>query len=132
MWKKKILFFALFSLSWALYSQEYSDTSGTAILENLRTLDEYLTGIEANSIEQQKELRALRQAIADSMHISEAQAEMLKDLRASQERQSAIQERQSGLLRKSLIKSKVLSVSLIVGVPVVIGGTAWVTWKICN
>jgi hypothetical protein len=25
-----------------------------------------------------------------------------------------------------------LSVSLIVGVPVVIGGTAWVTWKICN
>jgi hypothetical protein len=59
------------------------------------------------------------------MNISEAQAGMLKDLRASQERQSAIQERQAGLLRKSLFKSRVLSVSLIVGVPVAAGLGIW-------
>jgi hypothetical protein len=132
MWKKKIFCFALLLLSWALYSQESSDTSGKAILENLRTLDDYLTSIEANSLEQQKELQALRQAITDSMSISEAQAEMLIDLRASQKKQSAIQERQAGLLKKSLFKSKVLSVSLIVGVPVAIAGTAWITWRICK
>jgi hypothetical protein len=59
------------------------------------------------------------------MNISEAQAGMLKDLRASQERQSAIQERQAALLRKSLFKSRVLSVSLIVGVPVAAALGIW-------
>jgi hypothetical protein len=123
----------LLALPWGLPAQESPlDTSGPAILENLRTLDDYLSNIEANSTEQQKELQALRQAIADSMGISEAQAEMLKDLRASQDRQSAIQERQAGLLRKSLYKSKALSLSLIVGVPAVIAGTALLTWRLCK
>jgi hypothetical protein len=64
------------------------------------------------------------------MSISEAQAEMLRDLRASLDRQSAIQERQAGLLKKSLYKSRLLSVSLIVGVPAVIAGTAWITYRL--
>jgi hypothetical protein len=115
-----------------LYSQESSESSGTAILENLKRLDGYLLNIEANSLEQQRELLALRQAIADSMNICEAQAGMLNDLRASLEEQSAIQERQSALLRKSLFRSKALSLSLIVGVPVAIAGTALVTWIICK
>jgi hypothetical protein len=117
MWKKILSLLLLSALSWAAWPQEPQDTSSAAILENLRTLDDYLLNIEANSIEQQRELQALRQAITDSMSISEAQAEMLSDLRASLDRQSAIQERQAALLRKSLFRSRALSVSLIVGVP---------------
>jgi hypothetical protein len=130
MWIKKTLFFAFLFFSWVLYPQESLDMSGKAILENLRTLDGYLSSIEANSIEQQKELESLRQAIADSMSVSEAQAEMLAGLRSSLERQSAIQERQGLLFRRSLSRSKVLSWSLIIGVPAAVAGTAWITYRL--
>jgi hypothetical protein len=132
----KSLFFCLLSLSFSLSGRGLSaqesppPPSGTPILENLQALDNYLSNIEANSLQQQKELTALRQAIADSMNISEAQAEMLRDLRSSLDRQSTIAERQGQLLRKSLFKSKLLSVSLIIGVPVAIAGTAWLTYNL--
>jgi hypothetical protein len=132
MCKRKLLLFVLLSLlSSALRGQE-SDSSTAPILLNLQALDSYLSNIESNSIEQQRELESLRQAIADSMSISEAQAEMLAELRNSLARQSEIQERQGLLLRKSLAKSKVLTLSLAVGVPVAAAAGAWIMWAICK
>jgi hypothetical protein len=132
MWKKRIGCFAFLFLSWALYSQELSDTSGKDILENLSQLEALLNNIEARSNWQESELQRLNEIISDSKGISMTQGELLNDLQRQLAQMSAISERQSALLGKSLSKSKVLSVSLIVGLPVAIVGTAWITWRICN
>ena len=131
--RKALLLVLLPALSWALFSQErLSSPEAAPLLESLRTLDEYLRSIEANSTEQQRELQALRQAISDATSISEAQALMLNGLRASLDRLSATRERQAVLLRKSLSRSKVLSVSLIVGVPAAAALGIWAGWTLAE
>jgi uncharacterized coiled-coil protein SlyX len=132
MCKKKTLFFVLFCLSWALYSQESPDTSVTPILENLNQLEALLNNIEARSSLQENELERLNQIITDSRNISMTQGEYLNDLQNQLAQMSAIAERQSSLLKKSLLKSKILTVSLIVAVPAVIAGTAWLTGRVCK
>jgi uncharacterized coiled-coil protein SlyX len=118
MWIKKTLFFVLFLLSWALFSQESSDTSVTPILENLSQLEALLNSIEARSVLQESELQRLNRIITDSRSISMTQGELLNGLQNQLAQMSGIAGRQSALLKKSLFRSRVLTVSLIVAVPV--------------
>jgi hypothetical protein len=128
LWMRKHLFLLLFLfLSFVSYSQEQP-----TVIQNLEKLNLLINNIESNTIEQQNELQVLKQTIADSIIISEAQAAMLADLRRSQTQQLLIQEKQAILLKQSLYKSKVLTMSLIIGVPVVIATTALITLMITN
>jgi hypothetical protein len=60
------------------------------------------------------------------------QGELLNDYMNQLDRMSEIADRQSSLLKKSLLKSKVLTVSFAVALPAAIAGTAWLTWRLCN
>jgi hypothetical protein len=56
----------------------------------------------------------------------------LNSLQLQLEQRQLISEAQSRYTKKLQIKSKVLTISLIVGIPAAIAGTVWLTWRICN
>jgi septal ring factor EnvC (AmiA/AmiB activator) len=145
---KTVLLVLLSVLPWASWGQ-----SEPSLLGNLDRLGILLNSIEQTNNEQQRQLQALSeqlensgnelqnsnnqilisgQAIADLRSISETQGEYLNSLQFQLEQRRLISEAQLSYTKRLQTKSKVLSVSLIVGIPAAIAGTAWLTWRICN
>jgi uncharacterized coiled-coil protein SlyX len=121
--KKLPLSLLFLVLSLGLSAQELSPEP--TITENLNQLEALLLNIETQSVWQESELTRLSQIIADSRSISMTQGELLRELRNQLDQMSAIAGRQSSLLEKSLLKSKIWKWSLIIAVPAAAGLGIW-------
>lgn len=136
----------LLALSWGLWGQ-----GSSSLLEDLDQLGCFLDSLERENGRQSELLRDLsgrlesseselansRQAISDSNQaitdlrsISETQGDYLRSLRFQLEQQRLIYQAQSAYTRGLQSRSRILSVSLIVGVPVAAGLGIWAGWML--
>jgi septal ring factor EnvC (AmiA/AmiB activator) len=91
-----------------------------------------IAGLQNTLERSESELTASKQAIAGLQDTSETQKELLAGLQFQLEQKQMISEAQSRYTRRLQIRSRVFTVSLIVGIPAVIAGTAWITRRICK
>lgn len=134
MWKKFWLSVFLLASSWALSTQDLSP-----VIEQAETLTSLLEHIEQANNEQMKQLRDLnallensetelttsRQAITDLKTLSETQGEYVNQLLEEAKKQRAIYEAQLNYQKRLQLRSKILTVSLLVALPIAMGLGIW-------
>jgi predicted RNase H-like HicB family nuclease len=124
----------LLASCWALSAQDLSP-----IIEQAETLTALLENIEQANNEQRKQLQDLsgllesseseltvsKQAITDLKTISEAQGEYVNRLSEESKKQQAIYEAQLSYQKRLQLRSKILTVSLLVALPVTAALGIW-------
>jgi septal ring factor EnvC (AmiA/AmiB activator) len=137
MWIKKLLLLLLLVSPWALPAQDLSP-----VIEQAETLTTLLENIEQANNEHRKQLRDLsgllesseaeltisKRAIQDLKATSETQGEYLNRLSEEAKKQREIYEAQLSYQKRLQLRSKILTVSLLLAVP----AAALITWRISH
>jgi hypothetical protein len=113
---KILLSLLLLALSQVLSAQEF-----TPIYENLDRLESLMSESQALIESTQKDNESLETALQNLDELLKTQGALLAEQQRAWEEQQAISRRQSELLGKYVHKSKVLTVSLTVGIPLAVG-----------